>query len=80
MLQISAFRTVLMRLQHSSEQFSETAEKKCLLIQSSKVGVNSFVKVCGANEFNMVITDCDCAEEQITALEATGVKVIVAEE
>ena len=33
-----------------------------------------------ADEFNMIITDWDCAEEQIAALEDTGIKVIVAEE
>lgn len=56
------------------------SRKKCLLMPSAKVGVNSFVKVCNANEFNMVITDWDCAEEQITSLEDTGIRVIVAEE
>lgn len=58
----------------------KNSRKKCLLIPSSKVGVNSFVKVCDADEFNTVVTDWDCAEEQIAALEDTGVKVIVAEE
>ncbi|MBQ8575810.1 MAG: DeoR/GlpR transcriptional regulator [Clostridia bacterium] len=58
----------------------KNSRKKYLLLPSSKIGVNSFVKVCNANEFDTVITDWDCAEEQITALEDTGVKVIVAEE
>ena len=58
----------------------KNSRKKCLLMPSSKVGVNSFIKVCNANEFNMVITDWDCAEEQISALEDTGIRVIVAEE
>lgn len=53
---------------------------KCLLMPSVKIGVNSFIKVCDADEFNMIITDWDCAEEQISALEDTGIKVIVAEE
>ena len=58
----------------------KNSRKKCLLMPSAKVGVNSFVKVCDANEFSTIITDWDCAEEQITALEDTGVKVISAEE
>ena len=36
--------------------------------------------VFDANEFDTLITDWDCAEEQIIALEDTGIKVIVAEE
>ena len=58
----------------------KNSRRKYLLLASSKIGVNSFVKVCNANEFDTIITDWDCAEEQITALEDTGVKVIVAEE
>lgn len=58
----------------------KNSRNKCLLMPSSKIGVNSFVKVCDVNEFNTVITDWDCAEEQITALEDTGIRVIVAEE
>ena len=58
----------------------KNSRRKYLLLASSKIGVNSFVKVCNANEFDTIITDWDCAEEQIAALEDTGVKVIVAEE
>ena len=58
----------------------KNSRRKYLLLASSKIGVNSFVKVCNVNEFDTIITDWDCAEEQITALEDTGVKVIVAEE
>lgn len=58
----------------------KNSRMKCLLMPSSKIGVNSFVKVCDADIFDTVITDWDCAEEQISALEDTGVKVIVAGE
>ena len=58
----------------------KNSRRKYLLLASSKIGVNSFVKVCNANEFDTIITDWDCAEEQISALEDAGVKVIVAEE
>ena len=58
----------------------KNSRRRYLLLPSSKIGVNSFVKVCNANEFDTIITDWDCAEDQITALEDAGVKVIVAEE
>lgn len=58
----------------------ENSRNKILLLPSSKIGVNSFVKVCDADKFNTIITDWDCTEEQISALEDTGVRVVVAEE
>lgn len=58
----------------------KNSRNKYLLLPSSKIGVNSFVKVCDANEFDTLITDWDCAQEQIIALEDTGIKVIVVEE
>lgn len=58
----------------------ENSRNKILLLPSSKIGVNSFVKVCDADKFNTIITDWDCTEEQISALEDTDVRVVVAEE
>ncbi len=58
----------------------KNSRNKYLLLPSSKIGVNSFIKVCNANEFDTIVTDWDCTEEQITALEECGVKVIVVEE
>lgn len=56
------------------------SRKKCLLIPSNKVGVNSFIKVCDAEAFDSVITDWDCVEDQIAALEDKGISVTVVEE
>mgnify|MGYP001856829093 FL=1 len=53
---------------------------KCLVIPSSKIGVDSFIKVCDVDAFDCIITDWDCAEDQITAIEDRGVKVTVVEE
>lgn len=53
------------------------SRKKYLLIPSTKVGVNSFIKVCNAEIFDAVITDWDCVEDQISALEDKGIQVIV---
>ena len=47
---------------------------------SGKVGVNSFIKVCDIEEFQAVITDWDCVEDQIAAIEDKGVTVAVVEE
>lgn len=56
------------------------SRKKYLLMPSNKVGVNSFIKVCDIGEFDLLITDWDCSEEQIAAIEGEGVKVTVVEE
>lgn len=56
------------------------SRKRYLLLPSTKIGVNSFIKVCEAEQFDTVITDWDCVEDQVTALEDRGVSVIVVEE
>lgn len=58
----------------------KNSRKKCLLIPSTKVGVDSFVKVCEVDEFDSIITDWDCVEDQILSIEEKGVEVIVVEE
>lgn len=55
--------------------------RKCvLIIPSAKIGVNSFVKVCGITEFDEIITDCDCAPEQINAIKEKDVNITIVEE
>lgn len=56
------------------------SKNKYLLMPSTKIGNNAFVKVCGADAFDCVITDWDCVEDQIYAIEEKGVEVIVVEE
>ena len=58
----------------------KNSRSKCLVIPSSKIGVDSFIKVCDVDAFDCIITDWDCAEDQITAIEDRGVKVTVVEE
>lgn len=55
------------------------SRKKCLLMPGRKVGIDSFIKVCEADEFDCVLTDWECVEDQIAALEERGVSVTVAE-
>ncbi len=56
------------------------SKKRYLLMPSGKVGTNSFIKVCNVEEFHTVITDWDCVEEQIAAIEDKGVAVTVVAE
>lgn len=58
----------------------KNSRKKCLVIPSSKIGTDSFIKVCDADVFDSIITDWDCVEEQISAIEEKGVEIIVVEE
>lgn len=58
----------------------QNSRKKCLVIPSSKIGVDAFIKVCDVDVFDSIITDWDCVEDQIAALEEKGVAVTVVEE
>lgn len=58
----------------------KNSRSKCLVIPSSKIGVDSFIKVCDVDTFDSIITDWDCIEDQIAAIEEKGVEVTVVEE
>ncbi len=58
----------------------KNSRRRYLLMPSSKIGIDSFIKVCDAEEFDSVITDWDCSEEHISEIESTGVKVTIAGE
>lgn len=53
---------------------------RCLIIPSSKIGTDSFIKVCDVDVFDSIITDWDCVEDQIAAIEEKGVEITVVEE
>ena len=55
------------------------SRKRCLVMPGSKIGVDSFIKVCDVNVFDLIITDWDCVEDQIAAIEEKGVEVTVVE-
>jgi DeoR/GlpR family transcriptional regulator of sugar metabolism len=44
------------------------------------VGSDAFIKVCDADQFDRIITDWECLEEQVAALEEKGIAVTVVEE
>ena len=58
----------------------KNSRKRCLLLPSGKVGADSFIKVCDVDAFDRIITDWDCVEDQIAAIEEKGVQVTVVEE
>ena len=58
----------------------KNSRKKYMVIPNAKIGVDSFIKVCDVDTFDEIITDWDCMEEQIAALEEKGVTVTVVEE
>lgn len=58
----------------------KNSRKKCLLLPGTKIGTDSFAKVCEAKVFDCLITDWDCVEDQMLAIEEKGVEIIVAEE
>ena len=58
----------------------KNSRKKCLSLPGTKIGVDSFVKVCDAEVFDCLITDWECVEDQLAALGERGVEIIVAEE
>lgn len=58
----------------------EAADRTIVLVDSSKVGNNSLVKMCGLEEISMVITDSDVSDEQVNAFRSAGVKVVISKE
>lgn len=58
----------------------QNSRNKCLVIPSAKIGVNAFIKVCDAEAFDSIITDWDCVEDQIGAMEEKGIEVTMVEE
>jgi len=58
----------------------QNSRRKYLLLPGTKVGADSFIKVCDADAFDGILTDWDCPEDHISALEELGIAVTVAEE
>ena len=61
-------------------QVMQNARKKVLLMPAQKVGTDSFVKVCDAADFDVLITDWDCVEDELVKLEEQGVAVTVVQQ
>ena len=55
----------------------QNSRRKCLLMPSSKIGVDSFIKVCDVEDFDCILSDWGCEEDQISAIEEKGVSFTV---
>lgn len=58
----------------------EASESTIVIADSSKLGVNSLVRMCGIEEVSMIITDSMAPAEQIRAFESAGVRVVISKE
>ena len=58
----------------------EAAEQTIVITDSSKLGVNSLVRMCGIEEIAMIITDGAITPSQKSAFEDAGVQIVVSRE
>lgn len=58
-------------------KFMEASNEAIVIADSSKLGVNSLVRMCGIEQVSMIITDSYASAEQIAALEEAGMKVVI---
>lgn len=58
-------------------KFMEASSKTIVIADSSKLGLNSLVRMCGIEQVSMIITDSSAAKEQIAAFEDAGIPVVV---
>ena len=62
------------------DRMMEASGKTIVIADSSKIGVNSLVKMCGIDRISMIITDSNAPAEQTKALEQAGVQVVISQE
>lgn len=54
----------------------EASEKTILITDSSKIGVNSLIKMCDLDKIDMIITDSDVTKDVVDQFENVGVDII----
>ena len=54
----------------------QNSRRKILLMPGTKIGTDSFIRVCSAEDFDTIITDWECLDEHIAALRDTGVEIL----
>lgn len=69
--------TTDLREAHINQAMMRAAQKTIVLADSSKFGRRGFAKICGMDEVDMVITDCNIRPADRRALEDFGIDVIV---
>lgn len=57
------------------EKMMEASDKTFVIADSSKLGVNSLVKMCDVDKISMIITDSDAAASQTAPFERAGIPV-----
>lgn len=62
------------------DRMMEASGKTIVIADSSKIGVNSLVRMCGIDRISMIITDSNAPAEQTKALEQAGVQVVISQE
>lgn len=58
----------------------ENSRKNVVLAPNTKIGFNGFLKVADAAKFDVVITDWEALEEELSRIQDLGVDVIVVEQ
>lgn len=58
----------------------EAADRTIVIADSSKLGMNSLVKMCEIDQISMIITDSYASDDQTAAFERAGVKIVKAKE
>lgn len=62
------------------DRMMEASGKTIVIADSSKIGVNSLVRMCGIDRISMIITDSNAPAEQTKALEQAGVQVVISQD
>ena len=58
----------------------EAAARTVVITDSSKIGVNSLVKMCDVSRISMIITDPGVSRQQAEAFQAAGIPVAVSDD
>lgn len=57
------------------EKMLEASTNTIVIADSSKLGVNSLVKMCDIDKISMIITDSEADDRQIAAFTKAGIRV-----
>lgn len=58
----------------------KASAKTIAIADSSKLGTNSLVRMCGVEELSMIITDSHAPADSIRALEQAGIQVVISKQ
>lgn len=58
----------------------EASDRTIVIADSSKLGANSLVKMCGIDQVSMIITDSHAPAERIKAFQEAGINIVISKE